>query len=235
MENEDYFHLTRERLASAEDSAMDAIRSLTIPPTGILVLTESGYLLLVKSLTDELAWQVQRELVKGYFQALGQNTSPLAPEATLLPAEQQILAELVRGRAEGYGALQGKVLAELWSRLHNKFRVARYQQLPRSQLAEAIRYVMTAQIRTAPQPESTLPETPPRESSHSSGLPAAPLDFAQLEQALRAYGRFRRAQRAFICQERREAALLAVKHGWAALKTWVSCLTHRGAPGGKDP
>lgn len=35
-------------------------------PKGIL-LTESGYLLLVKSFTDELSWKVQRELVNSYF------------------------------------------------------------------------------------------------------------------------------------------------------------------------
>jgi hypothetical protein len=32
-----------------------------------LFFTESGYLMLVKSLTDDLSWQVQRELVNGYF------------------------------------------------------------------------------------------------------------------------------------------------------------------------
>ncbi|MDD2749423.1 ORF6N domain-containing protein [Acidithiobacillus thiooxidans] len=31
------------------------------------LITESGYLMLVKSFTDDLAWQVQRELVQSYF------------------------------------------------------------------------------------------------------------------------------------------------------------------------
>lgn len=35
-------------------------------PSGI-ILTESGYLMLVKSFTDELAWEVQRKLVNTYF------------------------------------------------------------------------------------------------------------------------------------------------------------------------
>jgi len=35
--------------------------------TQINVFTESGYLMLVKSLTDDLSWQVQRELVNSYF------------------------------------------------------------------------------------------------------------------------------------------------------------------------
>lgn len=34
-----------------------------------VLLTESGYLLLVKSFHDALAWRVQRDLVRGYFRA----------------------------------------------------------------------------------------------------------------------------------------------------------------------
>lgn len=33
----------------------------------VTILTESGYLLLVKPFNDDLAWQVQRQLVKAYF------------------------------------------------------------------------------------------------------------------------------------------------------------------------
>lgn len=40
-----------------------------IPPRGLIALTESGYLLLVKSFTDALAWKIQRHLVQVYFRA----------------------------------------------------------------------------------------------------------------------------------------------------------------------
>lgn len=36
-------------------------------PNGLMLITESGYLMLVKSLQDDLAWTVQRELVNNYF------------------------------------------------------------------------------------------------------------------------------------------------------------------------
>lgn len=36
-------------------------------PNGLTLLTESGYLMLVKSFTDDLAWQVQKKLVNSYF------------------------------------------------------------------------------------------------------------------------------------------------------------------------
>lgn len=35
----------------------------------VILITESGYLMLVKSFTDDLAWTVQRQLVNTYFQA----------------------------------------------------------------------------------------------------------------------------------------------------------------------
>ena len=40
---------------------------IEIPARGMVMLTESGYLMITKSLTDDLAWQVQRQLVNGYF------------------------------------------------------------------------------------------------------------------------------------------------------------------------
>lgn len=36
-------------------------------PNGLTLITESGYLMLVKSFTDDLAWDVQRQLVNTYF------------------------------------------------------------------------------------------------------------------------------------------------------------------------
>ncbi len=36
-------------------------------PNGLYLITEQGYLMLVKSFTDDLAWEVQRQLVNNYF------------------------------------------------------------------------------------------------------------------------------------------------------------------------
>lgn len=38
-----------------------------IAPNGLTLVTEIGYLLLVKSFTDDLSWNVQRQLVNAYF------------------------------------------------------------------------------------------------------------------------------------------------------------------------
>ena len=39
------------------------------PHADIILLTESGYLMVVKSFTDDLAWKVQRQLINAYFRS----------------------------------------------------------------------------------------------------------------------------------------------------------------------
>lgn len=84
IKNTDYFELVGDELK--------AIKRL--PNFGIgtnanksILLTESGYLMLVKSLTDDLAWTVQRELVNTYFRVesvqVQLDTSQLSPELQL--------------------------------------------------------------------------------------------------------------------------------------------------------
>lgn len=77
ISNVDYFLVKREDVVRngstkafspmSEKRTLDEIRPLEIPPKGLTLLTESGYLMLAKSLTDDLAWDVQRALVNNYF------------------------------------------------------------------------------------------------------------------------------------------------------------------------
>ncbi|MBS4958823.1 MAG: ORF6C domain-containing protein [Clostridium sp.] len=65
IENVDYFELSKN------DVGTDFVLTYGFDkkaPKGLLI-TESGYLMLVKSLQDDLAWKVQRELVNNYFRA----------------------------------------------------------------------------------------------------------------------------------------------------------------------
>ena len=53
------------------DVQKNEFRTFEIPNRGLTLLTESGYLMLVKSFTDDLAWDVQRQLVYTYFRNQG--------------------------------------------------------------------------------------------------------------------------------------------------------------------
>jgi hypothetical protein len=61
LEGSDYFVITRSQNSEIRGLETD------VPNRGLIVLGEQGYLMLVKSLTDDLAWDVQRQLVNRYF------------------------------------------------------------------------------------------------------------------------------------------------------------------------
>lgn len=71
----------------------------------------------------------------------------------IVPSEQQLIQEAVQARiADLPTEVQGKAKAEIWSRLHRKFRIAKYSQLPRTQVMEAILYITKLDLRDAPAP-----------------------------------------------------------------------------------
>lgn len=59
---EDFFKISPSEFRTAFQLNMD-----TRQQNDITLITESGYLMLAKSFTDNLAWKVQRGLVNGYF------------------------------------------------------------------------------------------------------------------------------------------------------------------------
>lgn len=70
------FNKNKRRFVEGEDYikvCVDEIRTSKIMDISskaradIVMLTESGYLMIVKSLTDDLSWKVQRQLVNAYF------------------------------------------------------------------------------------------------------------------------------------------------------------------------
>ena len=65
IENEDYFRLSGDELSNFVPTNFVASKT----NRELILITESGYLMLVKSLNDDLAWEVQRQLVKTYFRA----------------------------------------------------------------------------------------------------------------------------------------------------------------------
>lgn len=69
IEGEDFFilELTTDEIRRQFGAGKNAGKTMTL-------LTESGYLMLVKSFTDDSAWNVQRQLVKMYFKAQEEHT-----------------------------------------------------------------------------------------------------------------------------------------------------------------
>lgn len=87
------FRQNRERFIEGEDyykiSADEIRRSklFDIPDRATseyFLVTESGYLMLVKSFTDDLAWDVQRKLVSSYFKVKELANEELSPQMQLI-------------------------------------------------------------------------------------------------------------------------------------------------------
>lgn len=81
VENEDYYIVTKELLKVVKSNFYN------IPSRGLTVLTETGYLMLVKTFRDDLSWEVQRRLVNAYFSA--KETEAYPDNAELLEAPRQ--------------------------------------------------------------------------------------------------------------------------------------------------
>ena len=86
---EDYFLINRTEISERKISIQEFIPNNV---KEIPLFTESGYLMLVKTFTDDLSWKVQRELVKGYFIAK-EVIKPLTPAEQLL-AQAQLMVNM---------------------------------------------------------------------------------------------------------------------------------------------
>lgn len=106
VQGEDYFQLTRYEIRTKFPKGVFDARA----PEGI-VLTESGYLILTKSLNDDLAWWIQRQLVGGYFRPLPEfpELNHVAIPAVAVLAEmplqeaQHTIAQLEHESFHGHG------------------------------------------------------------------------------------------------------------------------------------
>lgn len=132
------------------------------------LITESGYLMLVKSFTDDLAWDVQRQLVKTYFQA----TKRLSPEEMMRIqlgmidsidsrlsvledtmnidyGQQRVLEDTVNKtvisalggkESNAYKEIGKKVFAECNHDLKSYFKVNARANVPKKRFEEAVEY-----------------------------------------------------------------------------------------------
>lgn len=94
IEGEDYFKVCADVIRTHK------ILSLSDKATGeITLFTELGYAMLVKTFQDELAWKIQRQLVKTYFRATKGDVTLADEIADRTSAEgQQWLVARVQGK-----------------------------------------------------------------------------------------------------------------------------------------
>lgn len=87
IEGEDFFKISASEIRTTK--LFDIPDKAT---ADYALITEQGYLMLVKSFTDDLAWDVQRQLVNGYFKTRDKVNRALSPELQML---QGLLSQMV--------------------------------------------------------------------------------------------------------------------------------------------
>ena len=68
-----------------------------VAPNGLTLMTESGYLMLAKSFTDDLAWKVQRKLVNNYFRGKSPEPDPEPEQLTLETSKYHYFPKTFKG------------------------------------------------------------------------------------------------------------------------------------------
>lgn len=86
IENEDFYVV---KPSDVLKYTKDTLGIEKVPNRGLTLITESGYLMIVKTYDDDLAWKVQRDLVNTYFkfQEVVQAIEPIGT-GLALPHEQ---------------------------------------------------------------------------------------------------------------------------------------------------
>ncbi|VIG04237.1 putative antirepressor [Clostridioides difficile] len=105
IEGVDYFFVKPSDIGNNE------IRRSEINNSGTYLITESGYLMLVKSLTDDLAWTVQRELVNNYFRVKENDLQSKLP--VTYKDESEIKYMNAQARLKNARAREAKIYLEL--------------------------------------------------------------------------------------------------------------------------
>lgn len=88
-----YFVLYPKDLENTELSEKRTLEKCVLSNRGTTLITEKGYLLLVKSFTDDLAWKVQEDLIDTYFNVHEILSTELSPELQML---QGLLNQMVQ-------------------------------------------------------------------------------------------------------------------------------------------
>ncbi len=106
-------------------------------PNGLTLITESGYLMLVKSFTDDLAWQVQRQLVNNYFRVSSTRSEVenLSPQLQYLIQMEQRQNQLEQRQTE----LEHKLETDRDAYVKAAFEFGRIGALQRAEIQKAVK------------------------------------------------------------------------------------------------
>lgn len=161
---EDYYFINGEELNEIKQTT----NFVGSNAKSLVLITEQGYLMLVKSFTDDLAWKVQKQLVNTYFRAKKLSTQEimriqlnmiddhearidnLENTMTIDYGQQQALKKKVNARvmnwlegkhSNAYKCVSKKVFSECNRDIQDYFNVNSRNNIPKLKFDDAIYYI----------------------------------------------------------------------------------------------
>ena len=139
LKDEDYYELTRKEL---NDLTSPNSKIIGNPMIKAYLFTESGYLMIIKCLDDDLAWKVQRQLVNSYFKVKQEiperKTYPLLVEDKWLAEMEPNFEYLCKQYKLTRKGLYHKILLDIWK----SYNVDDYKILYKYEKGYKARFVM---------------------------------------------------------------------------------------------
>lgn len=141
IEGEDFYIVDSKRLSEIRTTYSDIFPERT---TRLTLFSETGYLMLVKSLTDDLAWQVQRQLVKSYFrtkpsqQVANQPTAEPPIPAPITSEQRHELFTTANDIFRSFGGFQQSATGWYYNRLRTHYHLKRTEDLRQDDYADAM-------------------------------------------------------------------------------------------------
>lgn len=124
IELEDYFVIKPKDLENNQMGTKCPIGIYQVSPRGTTFITETGYLMLVKTFDDDLAWTVQRQLVQSYFRLqYKEDSTALSSIATILQTMQQDINQLKEQQQSIQKQLPKKRFSSWTSKMFPKYQL----------------------------------------------------------------------------------------------------------------
>ena len=164
-----------------EETYQEQETPLGVKQIRVFIIYRDGFMLLVmgytgkKALGMKLAYieafnRMEEELARQKESAIPASATPddFTGTLSITPEQQCTLQEIVRAKVEVFPKNQRPSLyAQAWSRFNTHFRLAKYCQLQREKVSEAITYltrmelaVPVSSVSPAPAPATALPSSP---------------------------------------------------------------------------
>lgn len=112
---------------------------IDVPPRGLTLITKRGYLLLVKSFTDDLAWEVQEQLVDYYFE--GQSSAGSSQKPTISATQLQAIRDEMINCTRYLHHKSASFAHTLYRQMKDDLGYQKIEQLPAELFDDAILWI----------------------------------------------------------------------------------------------